>query len=84
MLLDMSIDLLSYVDARVTIADHPLNKLVRNAVQLKFNEPEDAIKLYIGREGINYRLVRSTNIYYNEIEKKSIIRKNLNVNPFIL
>lgn len=59
-LLDMSIDLLSFVDSRVTLPEHPLNELIRNAIQLKFSEPKDELKLHIGREGIHYRLVSTT------------------------
>lgn len=53
----MSMDLLNFVDTRVTISEHPMNELLRNAIQLKFNESQDELKLHIGREGINYRLV---------------------------
>ena len=55
----MSVDLLKFVDSRVTISEHPANELIRNAIQLKFDESKDELKLHIGREGIHYRLVSS-------------------------
>ncbi|XP_055313012.1 complex I assembly factor ACAD9, mitochondrial-like [Sitodiplosis mosellana] len=57
-LLDMSIDLLNFVDSRVTLSEHPVNELIRNAIQLKFSESENRLKIHIGREGIHYRLAR--------------------------
>lgn len=69
----MSIDLLSFVDSRVTLIEHPINELLRNAIQSKFSESKDEMKLHIGREGINYRLVSKThkeNINYKTITVK--------------
>lgn len=62
--MNMTIDLMSFVDARVTVNDHPLNKFIRNAIQLKFNETTNDLKLHIGNQGIQYRMVIFT-IYFN-------------------
>lgn len=53
----MTTDLLSFVDARVTLDQHPLNQFIRNAVQLKFGEPTNDLKIHIGTVGIHHRLV---------------------------
>lgn len=50
-------DLLNFVDTRVTLNDHPLNQFIRNSVQLNFDEMNNELKLHIGTEGIQYRLV---------------------------
>lgn len=55
----MSMDLLKFVDSRVTLSEHPVNELIRNAIHLKFDESKDELKLHIGLEGIHYRLVSS-------------------------
>lgn len=53
----MTKDLLNFVDTRVTLNDHPLNHFIRNSVQLNFDEMNNELKLHIGTEGIQYRLV---------------------------
>lgn len=54
----MTMDLLNFVDTRVTSDDHPLNQFIRNAIQLNFDELNNDLKVHIGSEGIQYRLVR--------------------------
>lgn len=56
-------DLLNFVDTRVTLNDHPLNQFIRNSVQLNFDEMNNELKLHIGREGIDYRLVKYINFH---------------------
>lgn len=63
----MMVDLLGFVDSRVTLQSHPLNELIRNAIQLKFSASKNELKLHIGREGIQYRLVSK------ELKKKKKI-----------
>lgn len=53
----MIVDLLSFVDTRVTLREHPLNYLIRNAVHFNFGEHKNELKLRIGDEGMNFRLV---------------------------
>lgn len=53
-------DLLNLVDARVTLTDHPLNYLIRNAFHCKFSEQRNQLKKHIGTEGMQYRLVSHT------------------------
>lgn len=48
---------MSCVDTRLTLSDHILNQFIRNAVQLKFNEPTNDLKYHIGKTGLSYRLV---------------------------
>lgn len=50
-------DLLNFVDTRVTLNDHRLNQFIRNSVQLNFDELCNDLKMHIGTEGIQYRLV---------------------------
>lgn len=57
--LNMAMDLLNFVDSRVTIDEHPVNSLIRNAIQSKFDDSKTQAKLNIAREGIQYRLVGS-------------------------
>lgn len=57
--MSMIVDLLSFVDTRVTLLEHPLNYLIRNAVQLKFSDQMSALKTHIGTEGMQFRLVGS-------------------------
>lgn len=56
--MDITKDLLNFVDTRVTLNDHPLNQIIRNSVQLNFAEFNNDLKLHIGTEGIQYRLVK--------------------------
>lgn len=53
----MTMDLLNFVDTRVTLNDHSLNELIRNSIQMNFSEMHNELKLHIGTEGIQYRLV---------------------------
>lgn len=53
----MIVDLLSFVDTRVTLREHPLNYLIRNAVHFNFGEHKNELKMRIGDEGMNFRLV---------------------------
>lgn len=51
----MAMNLLNYIDGRLTITDHPVNTFIRNAVQLQVvSEPKDTLKLYVGVNGIQY------------------------------
>lgn len=50
-------DLLNFVDTRVTLDDHQLNQFIRNSVQLNFDEFSNDLKQHIGTEGIQYRMV---------------------------
>lgn len=51
----MAMNLSSFVDAPATLEEHPLNRLIRDAVQLQtFGEPKDILKLYIGVAGIQH------------------------------
>lgn len=54
----MTKDLLNFVDTRVTLNEHPLNQLIRNSIQLNFDELNNELKMHIGSEGVQYRLVR--------------------------
>lgn len=51
-------DLLNFVDTRVTLDDHPLNQFIRDSIQLNFDDFSNELKLHIGTEGIQYRLVK--------------------------
>lgn len=53
----MTMDLLNFVDTRVTLNEHPLNQLIRNSIQLSFDEMNNELRTHIGTEGIQYRLV---------------------------
>lgn len=68
----MTIDLLDFVDSRVTINAHPLNDLVRNAIHMKFYDPKNEIKMKIARDGIQHRLV---NFYFEFILSCLVILK---------
>lgn len=72
-LLNLTIELLNFVDTRVTLRDHPLNHLIRNAIQFKFCEPQNELKLHIGREGIRYRLVNFPHISIFPMNNVNII-----------
>lgn len=51
----MTISLSSFVDTLATLDEHPVNKIIRDAVQLQtFGEPKDILKLYIGLAGIQH------------------------------
>lgn len=55
MLLSIAINLSSFVDTPATVVEHPINSLIRDAVQLQtFGEPKDILKLYIGVAGIQH------------------------------
>lgn len=55
--MSMIADLLSFVDTRVTLKEHPLNYLIRNSVHSKFGEHKNELKLHIGEQGMQFRLV---------------------------
>lgn len=70
----MTRDLLNFVDTRVTLSEHPLNQLIRNAISMSFSEMNNELKMHIGTEGIQHRLVRYTLflfIFAFEIESNS-------------
>lgn len=51
----MALNLSNFVGAPATLVEHPLNRLIRDAVQLQtFGEPKDILKLYIGVAGIQH------------------------------
>lgn len=56
-LLAMTMDLLDFVDTRVTLDEHPLNQLIRNSIQFSFDEMNNELRSHIGNEGIRYRTV---------------------------
>lgn len=46
-------NLSNFVDAPITMDEHPMNNAVRDALQSQtFGEPKDILKLYIGVAGI--------------------------------
>lgn len=48
-------ELSGLLDANVTIKGHPLEEKIRDAIQLQaYDEPKEALKLYIGISGIQY------------------------------
>lgn len=54
-LLSMAVNLSNLVDAPATLEQHPMNKIIRSAIQLQtFGEPKDILKLYIGVAGITH------------------------------
>lgn len=51
----MAMELSSFIDISATVENHPVNDLIRNAVQLQtFGESKDILKLYIGVSGIQH------------------------------
>lgn len=49
----MAMELSNFVDISATVEGHPVNNLIRDAVQLQtFGESKDILKLYIGVSGI--------------------------------
>lgn len=68
----MIVDLLSFVDTRVTLREHPLNYLIRNAVHFTFGEHKNELKLRIGDEGMNFRLVIHLKYFLPELIKQVI------------
>lgn len=51
----MAMNLSSVIDTPATVEKHPVNHLLRNAIQLQtFGEPKDILKLYIGVAGIQH------------------------------
>lgn len=51
----MAMELSNFVDMSATVEEHPVNHLIRNAVQLQtFGEAKDILKLYIGVSGIQH------------------------------
>lgn len=51
----MAMSLTSFIDTPVTIQEHPINRFIRDAIQLQtFGEPKDILKLYVGVAGIQY------------------------------
>lgn len=51
----MAMELSDFVDISATVEEHPVNHLIRDAVQLQtFGESKDILKLYIGVSGIQH------------------------------
>lgn len=51
----MAMELSNFVDISATVEEHPVNHLIRNAVQLQtIGESKDILKLFIGVSGIQH------------------------------
>lgn len=51
----MAMSLSGVIDSPATVDEHPINHIIRDAVQLQtFGEPKDILKLYIGVAGIQH------------------------------
>lgn len=51
----MAMGLSNFVGIAATLEEHPVNDLIRNAVQLQtFGESKDILKLFIGVSGIQH------------------------------
>ncbi|XP_031616512.1 complex I assembly factor ACAD9, mitochondrial-like [Contarinia nasturtii] len=71
-LLSMALALSNFVEAPVTLDEHPMNNVIRDALQLQtFGEPKDILKLYIGVAGIQH----SGDRIFDSVKKKR--------NPFL-
>lgn len=54
----MAMNLLNYIDGRLTVTEHPVNTFIRSAIQLQaVSEPKDTLKLYVGVNGVQYSAV---------------------------
>lgn len=55
LLFSMTIGLSNFIDTPATLDEHPINQIIRDAVQLQtIGEPKDILKLYIGIAGIQH------------------------------
>lgn len=51
----MAMNLSSFINEPATIEGHPINHLLRNAIQMQtIGEPKDILKLFIGVAGIQH------------------------------
>lgn len=46
---------MSFLDASVTLDEHSLNEIIRDAIQMQtFSEQKDTLRLFVGVSGIQY------------------------------
>lgn len=51
----MMSQLCGFLDANVTIKGHPMERKIRDVIQLQaYDDPKELLKLYIGVSGIQY------------------------------
>lgn len=55
------------IDTPVTIEGHPIELDIRNAIQLQYYETSNALKSYVGQEGLQHAMVK-----YISLQQKTI------------